>query len=68
MKKPLYSLDVWGAQAEWEIRFRASPECVADLRAVGAVIYEVVNVIPQWWVDLGLPVRLWCWMQDRHIV
>lgn len=25
---------------------------------------ELLNVIPAWWVDLGLPARWWCFWQD----
>lgn len=62
--KKLYSLSVRGKRKEWSFEVLVDPKYISDWRADGLQIDEIVNVIPQWYVDAGLPVRLWCFVQD----
>ncbi|HWR66088.1 MAG TPA: hypothetical protein VN364_08210 [Bellilinea sp.] len=62
--KKRYALDIRGKRKEWSFVIMAEPKHVEDWRADGLHVDEVVNIIPQWWVDLGLPVKLWCAVQD----
>jgi hypothetical protein len=59
-----YALDIRGKRREWTFHIRAEPEHVEEWRADGLQIDEVLNVIPQWYVDLGLPIGLFCAIQD----
>jgi len=59
-----YTLYVRGKYKEWSFTIPGKPEWVKDWREDGLKVDEIVNVIPQWYVDLGLPVKLWCVIQD----
>jgi hypothetical protein len=58
-----YSLTVRGATHLWSFDVLVDPQYVAEWRADGLDLEEVVNVIPAWVVQLGL-VRPWCLAQD----
>lgn len=62
MKKKL-AIDVRGKKHEWSFIFDGDPKYLDEWRADGLHIDEVVNIIPQWYVDLGFPVKLWCDIQ-----
>ena len=64
----LYSLTVRGKHREWVFDIWANPKYIEEWRADGLIIDEILNIIPQWWVTLGFPVRWYCWMQDKGIV
>ena len=64
----VYALDVRGKRHEWVFLICADPKQVEDWRADGLVVDEVVNTVPQWYVDLGLPVKLLVLLQDIGIV
>jgi len=58
-----YALMIRGRRNEWSFPVWAKPEHVEEWREDGLIVDEVLNVIPQWVVDLGLT-RPWCWLQD----
>ncbi len=60
MSKKLFALDVRGRRNEWTFLVWEDPQYLDDWRDDGLIIDEVVNIIPQWWVLLGFPVKLWC--------
>jgi hypothetical protein len=60
----LYSLIIRGKYREWTFPILAKPEWVEDWRNDNLNVDEIINTIPQWYVDLGLPVKLWCFIQD----
>jgi len=62
--KKLYSLELRGKRHEWSIEVLADPKHVEDWRADGLDVSEIENTIPQWYVDMGLPVSVWCFFQD----
>ncbi len=62
----LYALTLRGKRKEWVILADFSRDCYDDI-ADGCLVSrvgEVINTIPEWYVDLGLPVKLWCAVQD----
>jgi len=61
--KRRYALMIRGKRKEWSFPVWAEPEHVEEWRADGLIVDEVLNVIPQWAVDLGLA-RIWVWVQD----
>jgi hypothetical protein len=64
MAKRLYSLTVRGRCDEWEFEVWAEPAHAEDWRADGLHVAEIVATVPQWWVWLGLPPALWCFIED----
>ena len=68
LKLKRYVLDVRGKRKEWCFEVWVDPKYIEEWRADGLRIDELINTIPKWWVDLGLPVKAWCWMQDVGLV
>ena len=62
--KRLYGLMVRGNHRTWSFHVEIDPKYLEEWRADGLVIEEIVNIIPKWYVDLGLPVGTWCFIQD----
>ncbi len=62
--KKLYSLTIRGRHKLWAFDVLVDPRYVLEWRLDGLQIDEVVNIIPEWYVEAGLPVRLWCFIQD----
>jgi hypothetical protein len=60
----LYGLCVKGKYKEWCFAIFGTEQDVRDWRADGLEIDEIVNRIPEWWVDLGFSVKVWCFLQD----
>ena len=63
MKRKL-AINVRGKRKEWSFIFEGDPKFLEEWRSDGLDIDEVVNMIPQWWVELGLPVKLYCDLED----
>ena len=63
MTKKLLAIDVRGKRREWSFLFLGDPKYLDEWRADGLRVDEVVNVIPQKVVNLGLA-RVWCCLQD----
>lgn len=61
----LYGLCVKGKHKEWCFAIFGTEQDVRDWRADGLEIDEIVNRIPEWWVDLGFSVKVWCFLQDH---
>lgn len=59
----LLSIHVRGKRKSWSFVFSGDPKHIEEWRADGLQVFEVVNSIPEWAVDLGLT-RAWCFMQD----
>lgn len=68
MTRKLYGLAVRGKHCEWGFRVWLDPKYLDDWRGDGLQIDEIVNTIPAWWVEWGLPVNLWCWLEDHRLV
>lgn len=64
MSKILHSVIVRGKGATWCIHAYITKQTAQDWRDDGLDVTEILNVIPEWWVNWGLPVRLWCFVQD----
>lgn len=63
MKKH-YSLTVRGENKVWIFDILAEPPHVEEWRDDGLDVGEVCNTIPEWYVNAGLPVGLYCFFQD----
>lgn len=57
------SITVKGREKTWGFTFDHDPKYLAEWRADGLEIDEVLNTIPTWIVDMGLT-RPWCFCQD----
>lgn len=64
--KKLHSLVV-RAGHEWSFPIWADPKYVQEWQEDGVEIDEIVNIIPDWVVNLGLA-KLWCLLQDIGII
>ena len=62
--KKLYSLNIRGKHKEWGFPIYADPKHVEDWRADGLWVDEILNTIPEWWVNAGFSVLLWCFFED----
>lgn len=60
----LYSLTVKGRRKTWVFDVLLDQKYIDDWRGDGLILDEVENVIPAWYVNLGLPVGVFCFMQD----
>lgn len=58
-----YSLTVRGDQKAWSFTLDAELEHVADWRADGLEVDEVLNTVPEWAVRWGI-LRPWVFVQD----
>ncbi len=56
-------VEVQGNRCKWGFVFEGDTKYLADWRADGLVVDEVLNIIPEWVVRLGL-MRAWCFIQD----
>ncbi len=61
--KKLLEIEVQGKSRKWGFLFEGDPKHLADWRADGLVVDEVLNIIPEWVVSIGM-VRQWCVVQD----
>lgn len=61
--KQTISIHVRGKTKQWCFNFKGDPKHLEEWRADGLEVYEVVNSIPDWAVDLGLT-HIWCKVQD----
>jgi len=62
--KKLYSVIIQGKWHKWSFDVWAYPEYAEEWKQDGLQVDEIVNSIPEWWVSIGLPVKLWCFFQD----
>ena len=53
------TLFIKGRDKTWSFRVQGTPEHLADWRADGLEVDELINTVPAW-----APFRLWCWAQD----
>lgn len=58
-----YAITVRGARKTWSFTIDAEPEHVADWRADGLIVDELIYSVPEWVVDLG-GTWLWCRASD----
>lgn len=65
-KKIVCSIHIKGKQHEWDFILKdpITWENIKEISNDGILIYRVENIIPQWWINLGFPVRFWCFIQD----
>jgi len=61
--KKLLSVEVKGADKTWSFSFYGDPKHIDVWRDDGLEISEIINVIPEWVIDLGL-IRPWIFFQD----
>lgn len=60
----LHNLTIRGKDKTWGFTINVDPKYLPEWRADGLEIDEIVNSVPMWVVELGIPVRLWCFFQD----
>lgn len=58
-----FAVTVRGKAHEWSFTFTGHPEHLQDWLDDGLEVYEVLNCVPAWAVNLGL-LRPWVAMQD----
>lgn len=63
MRKNLF-INIRGKRKNWGFVIFEDPKYLEEWRADGLDIFEPVNVIPEWWVEMGLPVRVYAFFQD----
>ena len=63
MAKKILEVQVCGKNCKWGFQFTGDTKYLPEWRADGLEINEIVNIIPEWVVDVGLT-RLWCLVQD----
>ena len=63
MTNKVLSITVKGKNKTWGFNFYGDPKYLADWRADGLQVDEVVGSIPVWAVELGLT-KLWFRLQD----
>ena len=56
-------ITVRGREKRWGFMFDGDTRHLADWRADGLEIDEIINTIPEWVVDIGM-LKPWCFMQD----
>ncbi len=64
MSEIRHSVEVRGKRSTWCIDTYITRQTAQDWRDDGLTVHEVLNSIPAWWVDAGLPVGWWCFWQD----
>ena len=62
--KKMHILNIRGKRKEWGFEVLVDPKYVPEWREDGLDINEIVNTVPQWYADLGLPIGVWCFVQD----
>jgi hypothetical protein len=60
--KKLYSMEIRGNTKQWSFYFHGDPKYVNEWRDDGLEINEIINVIPEWIVSIGL-MRPWVFFQ-----
>lgn len=64
MARKLMSVDIACKSGRtFSFNFYGDPIYLDEWRSEGLDIWEVVNTVPMWVVDLGM-VRPWCFVQD----
>jgi hypothetical protein len=61
--KKLHTMTVKGNKKNYCFEVLVDPQYVEEWRADGIEIYELVNTIPEWVVDIGM-LKTWCFVQD----
>jgi len=61
--KQLMLLEVRGKNKTWDFTVEGDTRYLEEWRNDGLDINPLVNVIPQWVVDIGF-LRAWCFFQD----
>jgi len=59
----LYTVETRGKYKTWAINWYCDPKDVDAMREDGIEIFEIVNIVPGWIVDLGL-MRPYIFIQD----
>ena len=62
--KKYYSVVIKGKWHTWSFDLWAYPEYAEEWKQDGLQVDEIVNSIPEWWVNAGLPVKIWVFLQD----
>ena len=63
-----YGIDIRGKRKDWTFEVWIDEKDIPVYRSDGLNIDRIENSIPAWWVDMGFPVRLWCFLEDAHLV
>jgi len=61
--KRVYSIMVIGKAHKWSFLIEEDPQYLQEWLDDGLDISLVVNIIPEWVVNLGLT-KVWCFLQD----
>ena len=62
MKQRL-SITIKGNSYTWSFRINEDTKYLQEWRDDGLEVYEIVNEIPEWVVNLGLT-KIWCFFED----
>ena len=63
MANKLLVVTVRGSRFKWSFQFYGDPRNIPEWDADGLEVYEVVNIIPAWVVNLGL-IKPWWFFQN----
>ena len=61
--KKRFLIITWGKEKAWSFMFMGDDRHLDDWLEDGLEVYEVVNTVPMWAVNLGLT-RIWILAQD----
>lgn len=64
MASKLLCVHLRGKEHRWSFEFYGDPKYLEEWRADGLEVTEILNTIPKWAVDIGVPVRWWFFAQD----
>lgn len=62
--KTLHSIIVKGKNKSYSFDTYFKTKYRKEYEAQGLTVHRIHAVIPLWWLDLGLKVRWWCFLQD----
>lgn len=62
--KRMLCIDIRGKRKNWTFVFEGDPKYIPEWEADGLHVEELINTVPEWWVDAGLSVRFYCFFQD----
>jgi len=62
--KKIYGFETRGSVHRWDFHVEISKKEKAYFESIGIDMYQVLNIIPEWWVNAGLSVKIWCFFQD----
>lgn len=59
-----YMLHIKGYWHSWGFIIKGNDANVEEWRKDGLEVEKIENIVPEWYVDAGLSIWLWCKIQD----